>query len=121
MQNKTRLAVGALAAGVVAAGGTALTASNTVPANTAGYGSQVISGAEVTDVEHTLSADGTQIVRTDLTFVTDLTPDREVFAGFGSAALEQCVVDFGLDTAVCTYAGAGYSTAGETQFVVAVS
>ena len=80
-----------------------------------------VPGADVTDVEHTLSADGTRIVSTDLTFVTDLTPDREVFAGFGTADLEQCTVDFALDTAVCTYAGQGYATAGETEFVVAVS
>jgi hypothetical protein len=121
MQNKTRLVVGVLAAGVVGAGGTALTASNTVPANTAGYGSQTVSGAEVTDVEHTLSGDGTRIVSTHLVFVTDLTPDREVYAGFGTAPLEQCTVDVDLDEATCTYALTGYSTAGETEFVVAVS
>ena len=121
MQNKTRLVVGVVAAGVVVAGGSALTASNTVPANTAGYGSQTISGADVTDVEHTLSADGTHVVKTDLTFVTDLTEDREVFAGFGTANLEECTVDFDANTAICTYAGPGYATADETTFVVAVS
>ena len=121
MQQKTRLAIGVLAAGVVAAGGTAMTTSNTVSStNVAGYSKVAVTGATVTDIEHGLSADGTTVLTTALAFSTDLTADDEVRAGFDSSALEDCVLDAPANTALCTYA-TNYSTQSVGDFVVTVS
>ncbi len=119
--------LGAVAvAGVVAATGSAFTAGNTLNGNNvAGYGSATISGATTEVIEHTLSADGTKIVSTALTFTSDLDTHHQVKAGFGSTALESCTVSVQpsstKDTAVCTYAGTGYDTSAATDFRVAVS
>jgi hypothetical protein len=118
--------LGALAvAGLVAASGSAFTAGNTVGGdNVAGYGSATVSGATTEAIEHTLSADGTTISSTTLTFTTDLGAGHQVKAGFGSTALENCTVTVNVspenDTAVCTYS-ATYTTADATDFRVAVS
>jgi hypothetical protein len=113
-------------AGVVAASGSTFTASNTVGGdNYAGYGSATVTGAITQAIEHTLSADGTTINSTVLTFTTDLTAGHQVEAGFGTTALESCAVTLNatptLDTATCTYAAAGYTTSTATDFRVAVS
>jgi hypothetical protein len=118
--------LGAVAvAGVVATTGSAFTAGNTVGGdNYAGYGSATVSGATTTAIEHTLNADGTAITKTLLTFSTVLTTGHQVKAGFGTTALEDCVVTINAtadDTALCTYAGAGYTTADASSFKVAVS
>ena len=85
MKGKTKKIVLAVAViGAIAAGGVAFTAANTVPDSVAGYGTSVVSGATATAVLHTLSADGTHIVATDLVLTarpTARTPSR---AGFGS-------------------------------------
>jgi hypothetical protein len=118
--------LGAVAvAGVVATTGSAFTASNTVGGdNYAGYGSATVTGAITEGIEHTLSADGTTVDSTLLTFTTDLTAGHAVKAGFGTTALESCTVTLNtapaLDTATCTYA-AGYTTSATTDFRVAVS
>jgi hypothetical protein len=118
--------LGAVAvAGVVATTGSAFTASNTVGGdNYAGYGSATVTGAITEGIEHTLSADGTTVNSTLLTFTTDLTAGHAVKAGFGTTALESCTVTLNtapaLDTATCTYAS-GYTTSTATDFRVAVS
>ncbi|HET7386953.1 MAG TPA: hypothetical protein VFJ19_09860 [Nocardioidaceae bacterium] len=107
-------------ASVAAAGGAAFTASNTVPSSVAGYGTASVTGATATSVVHTLSADGTTIDSTLITFDASQTGNT-VKAGFGSTPLEDCTVD-STDgtTATCTYA-VGYDTATATSFKVAVS
>lgn len=114
-------------AGLAATGGSAFTASNTVGGdNYAGYGSATVTGAITQGIEHTLSADGTTITSTLLTFTTDLTAGHQVKAGFGTTVLENCTVTLAvapaLDTATCTYAsGYATATATATDFRVAVS
>ena len=52
--------------------GSAFTAANTIDANagnTLGYGTQTVTGANVTSMDYTLSADGTKV--TDVTFIAD--------------------------------------------------
>ena len=113
--------LGAVAvAGLVATTGSAFTASNTVEDSIAGYGTSTISGATATAVVHTLSANGGTIDATEITFGVAQT-GRTVVAGFGSTALEDCVVNAtdGL-SAVCTYT-TGYDTVTATAFNVAVS
>lgn len=119
MHKRTILAAVAVA-GIAAAGGSAFTASNTVDDSVAGYGTSTVSGATVSAVAHTMSADGTTITSTLLTFDAAQT-GRTVKAGFGTADLEACTVDAteGL-TATCTYA-TPYDTASATAFNVAVS
>ena len=118
--------LGALAvAGVVGVSGSAFTASNTLNGdNYAGYGTSTVTGATTTVIEHTLSADGSTIKSTSLTFSTDLNTGHNVQAGFGTTALENCSVTVNaaptLDTAVCTYS-TSYNTASATSFNVAVS
>lgn len=124
--NKRKLLAALGVAGVVAAGSSAFTASNTVSGeNVAGYGSATISGATTEVIEHTLSADGTKIVSTSLTFTTDLGAGHQVKSGFGTASLESCTVTVQVsptkDTAVCTYAAGGYTTSTATDFKVAVN
>src|SRR3954469_1677940 len=62
MKGKTKKIVLAVAViGAIAAGGVAFTASNTVPASVAGYGTNVVSGTTVTAVHHTLTTNGQEI------------------------------------------------------------
>ena len=125
MRKHMRL-LGAIAvAGLVATTGSAFTAGNTVGGNNvAGYGTATITGATTEVIEHTLSADGTTITSTALTFTTDLGADHQVKSGFGTTALESCTVTVNAsptkDTAVCTYS-ATYTTSAATDFRVAVS
>lgn len=112
-------------AGAVATTGSAITAGNTVGGdNYAGYGSATVTGAITEGIEHTLSADGTTINSTLLTFTTDLTAGHQVSAGFGTTALVSCSVTLATapakDTATCTY-GTPYATSTATDFKVAVS
>jgi hypothetical protein len=120
MFTKTTL-VGLTAAALVAAGGSAFTASNTVNGdNYAGYGSATVTGATSTGIEHTLSADGTTINSTLITFSTDIVAGHNVKAGFGTTNLETCTADVTANTATCTYA-TGYTTSSANDFRVAVS
>jgi hypothetical protein len=75
--------------GALAAGGAAFTASNPISSeNTAGYGSVAVTGATVTDVHHTLSADGQSITQVDLSFAaaTPVPSNAQVQIGFGPTA-----------------------------------
>jgi len=60
-----RVLAAALAAIVLAAGTYAFTASNTVPATSAGSGSQTISGYTITNVAYTLNSDPTKVDAVD--------------------------------------------------------
>ena len=61
-RNKKRVIAAVLAVCALAAGGAAFTASNTFTSdNVAGYGNVQVSGADVQDINNTLSADGKQI------------------------------------------------------------
>jgi hypothetical protein len=124
MTRKTRRILAAVAGiGALAAGGSAFTASNTVPASVAGYGSSTISGATATSLNYTLGTDGTTITAADLVFTGDLT-GRTVKANFGSAALTACSVgtyNSGDDETPVSCTGYTQSTSGATAFNVAVS
>jgi hypothetical protein len=127
--------LGAVAvAGVVATTGSAFTASNTLGGeNIAGYGTDVVTGASTSAIEHTLSTDGTTITDTALTFTADLSTGSSVVAGFGGT-LVSCTITEGADgadalpntaddlpdTAACAY-GTPFDTATATSFEVAVS
>jgi hypothetical protein len=116
------VAAGAVVA-AVAAGGAAFTASNTVPASVAGYGTSTISGATATALNYTLSGNGSTITGAALTFTGDQT-GRSVKAGFGSDALTACTVgtyDSTGNTTPVTCSGFSQSTAGSSTFNVAVS
>lgn len=123
---KSSQILGAIAVGtLVAASGSAFTASNTLSGdNVVGYGTSTVTGATVEAIEHTLNATGTAIASTALTFTTDLGAGHQVKSGFGSTALESCVVTVNVspakDTAVCTYS-ATYTTTDAATFNVAVS
>lgn len=135
MRTNIKKLIGAGAvAGLVATGGSAYTASNTVNGeNLAGYGDAVVAGASTSAIEHTLSAAGTTITSTSLTFTTDLPAGAEATAGF-DGTLWTCDIsegavgadtaegtsDDGVDTAVCTYTTA-FSSESATSFQVAVS
>lgn len=122
-------------AGVVAMTGSAFTASNTLDGeNLAGFGSDQVSGAATSAIEHTLIADGTEVSASTLTFTTDLPAGAQVVAGFGVGALQSCdvveggngadlepdTVDDLPDSAQCDYV-TRYSTADTDIFKVAVS
>jgi hypothetical protein len=118
IRKRTVVAVVAVA-GIAAAGGSAFTDSNTVPESVAGYGTSSVSGATVTSVAHTLSANGSKITGSTLTFETAQT-GRTVKAGFDSSALESCSLAADALSATCTYAS-GYDTTDASSFNVAVS
>jgi hypothetical protein len=108
--------------GAIAAGGAAFTASNTIPATTAGYGSSTISGATADSLDYTYSADGTSITQEDLVLHGDLTADV-VKAGFNGGSLTACTVASAVDGSgntpvTCTIS---QGTAGATAFNVLVS
>jgi hypothetical protein len=108
--------------GAIAAGGAAFTASNTVSASVAGYGTSNISGATATDVHYTLNANGTQINSATITFAGDLSNDT-VQAGFETNNLTTCsapVYD-GSTSSTSTCSGYTESTASSSTFNVAVT
>lgn len=116
-----KILVGVTAAGLVAAGGSAFTASNVVGGdNYGGYGSATVTGATTTGIEHALSADGTTINSTLITFSTDILAGHQVTAGFGATALQNCTEDVTANTATCPYV-TGYTTSTAADFRVAVS
>lgn len=115
---RTILAVAAVG-GIAAAGGSAFTASNDVADSVAGYGTSTVSGATVTSVVHNLSADGSQIVSSTLTF-QDPQTGRTVMAGFDGDPLQSCSLATDALSATCTYS-VGYDTATASKFNVAVS
>lgn len=128
MQNVTRIALGLGAAAVVASGGSAFTASNSVGANVAGFGTNTVSNAATSNIKHNLSTNGQYIESTVLTFSTDLLSSHVVQAGFGTSAtnavLHTCSTspDYALDTITCTYSpGTSFSTGTVTHFAVAVN
>jgi hypothetical protein len=115
--------IGAIAViAALAAGGAAFTASNTLPASVAGYGSSTISGATATSLDYTLNGDGSQITAANLTFTGDLT-GRTVKAGFNSSSLTTCTVGTydGTTSTPVTCSGYTQSTSGATTFNVAVT
>lgn len=123
MRSKTSKIIAAVALiGAVAAGGSALTASNSIPASVAGYGSSTISGATATALNYTLAGDGTTITGATLTFTGDKT-GRTVKAAFGTDALTTCVVGTydGTTSTPVTCSGFTQSTADSTTFNVAVN
>lgn len=91
MRNHQKLIAGLAVVGIVVAGGSAFTASNTVAASVAGYGTSTISGATATSVRYTLNGAGTQITAAAMNFDGDLT-GMTVKAGFGSDTLTSCTV-----------------------------
>jgi hypothetical protein len=108
--------------GAIAAGGAAFTASNTVPATTAGYGTSTITGATATDIAYGLNSDGTQITSATITFTGDLSNDT-VKAGFETSNLTTCsapVYD-GTTSSTSTCSGYTESTASSSSFNVAVT
>jgi hypothetical protein len=108
--------------GAIAAGGAAFTASNTVQASVAGYGTSNITGATATDVHYTLNADGTEINTALITFTGDLSHDT-VQAGFETTDLTTCsapVYD-GTTSSTSTCSGYTESTASSSTFNVAVT
>ena len=107
--------------GAIAAGGAAFTASNTIQASTAGYGTSNITGATATDVHYTLNADGTKITTALITFTGDLSADT-VQAGFGTDALTTCSAPvFAAGNSTTTCSGYTQNTAASATFNVAVT
>ncbi len=113
---------GLLFVAAASAGGAAVTASNTLPSTTAGYGTSTVSGAVATSIVFTLNADGTQITQADLVFTGDLTSGRAVSAAFGSDSLTTCTIGSydGSSTAV-SCSGFTQATDTATAFHVAVT
>jgi hypothetical protein len=113
-------AVAAVAA--LAAGGAALTAGNTVPTSTAGYGSASVSGANVESIHYDLDSVGEKIQRVDLVFTDDVS-HKNIEVGFGGHPLTTCQpkpfpgVKAGTTDVSCTV---DQGTAEPLQFHVAV-
>ena len=61
-----------LLAGLAMSGAGAFTASNTVPASTAGYGDAVVSGVTVTDIDYNLDAASDSVSSIDITTTTSI-------------------------------------------------
>lgn len=118
--------LGAVAvAGLVATTGSAFTASNTLNGdNVAGFNTDVVSGATTTKIEHTLSADGSTITSTALTFDAVQPASSAVKAGFGTTLFTCQAVPVGTATTSADYT-CQYTTAFDTKtansFAVAVS
>jgi hypothetical protein len=114
-----------LAIGVVAVG-SAFTAANTFDAGagkTAGYGAQTVSGANVTSMHYTLSADGQQV--TTVTFIADgdLTqgvPVEHGFVGFTVAGTPGTKADCGTGTYDLPSDSTTFTCTGLTQNVAAI-
>jgi hypothetical protein len=92
-RNKRRAIAVVAVIAALAAGGAAFTAGITgspvTNGTTAGYGTVTINGAVLTDLNYTLSADGTNITNVNLTFQGNLGGDTLELA-FDNANLAQC-------------------------------
>jgi hypothetical protein len=104
MKSKTRRIILAVAViGVLAAGGAAFTAANsfTTP-DVAGYATQAVTGAVISDQQNNLTTDGSQITSVDLVFALQQDPAKvTVKAGFDDdlAGLTTCTdTNAGVDT-----------------------
>ncbi|MCW2692488.1 MAG: hypothetical protein JWM67_1092 [Mycobacterium sp.] len=73
MRKSTKIVGGVVIAGVVAATGSAFTASNIVPASTAGYGESAVTGASVSNIAYTLATDPSKLASVVFTSTTDVT------------------------------------------------
>ncbi len=132
MQRKTKRIIAAVAViGLLAAGGAAFTASNTFSAaDVAGYASQSVTGATITDQQNVLSTDGTEITAVNLIFAASQAGNT-VKAGFGDeGGLVTCTdTNSGTDThyncVTTNTTGSGLngyeSTAAAANFAVAVT
>lgn len=125
MNNAIKVGMAFAGAAAIAVGGTAFTASQTVPDNTiAGYGTaDVVSPVATTSIVHTLSADGTKIASSALTFGEGLSATSVVKAQFGTADLVTCNPTVGgVYTAyTCLYTGVEPTTSTAALFNVAVT
>lgn len=124
-RNKKRVIAAVLAVCALAAGGAAFTASNTFTSdNVAGYGNVQVSGADVQDINNTLSADGKQITGVALTFASAIDPASTVEIGWAasgdptSLSSTGCTVAVDGLTAACT--GLTQTTSTANEFAVAV-
>ncbi len=125
----TRIAAAVAVVGAVAAGGAAFTAGETLPTNVAGYGTTQVTGGTVTDLNYTLSADGSYIDSAQMTFSGDVTGDTVGigFDGYSSGDLQACVVGSyttgtpGSTAVTCTFTASTIQTALEDNVHVAVT
>jgi hypothetical protein len=107
------VAFGALA---VAAGGSAFTASNTVPTTALGQGHATVSGANVTAMNYTLSADKLSV--DEVVFTVDPIPsfataEVKLSSGAASTGWVACAVNGAGDTITCdTHAASNILVAG---------
>jgi hypothetical protein len=105
---------------VMIAVGTAFTAANTFDAhagNALGYGTQTVSGANVTSMHYTLSADGTLVTTVTFGADGDLTQGQPVEVGYVGFTYGSGTVG---DTATCA-AGTYDGPSDTTTFVCDVS
>ena len=100
-------------------------ASNTISSdNVAGYGNVTVSGANVSDINNTLSADGKTITAVHLVFATDIDPNATVEIGWSQTGVPTnlsstgCTVATDGSTADCT--GLTQDTTTADEFAVAV-
>lgn len=71
----------------LAAGGAAFTYSNQITSdNVAGYGNVQVTGADVSDIQNTLSGDGQNITKVVLTFASAIPANANVEVGWGPTA-----------------------------------
>jgi hypothetical protein len=82
--NKKRVIAAVAVVCALAAGGAAFTYSNQLPTtNTAGYGNISVSGADMSDIQNTLSTDGQYITEVTLTFASAIPSNANVEVGWG--------------------------------------
>jgi hypothetical protein len=119
-RNTKKMIAGLAVIGALAGGGTAFTASNTVPASVAGYGTSTISGATVDSLSYTRSADGATITGEALVLSGNQT-GRTVEAAFGANDLTACVVGTYSASSTPVTCSISVATAAADAFHVAVS
>ncbi len=124
-RNKKRVIAAVLAVCALAAGGAAFTASNTFESdNVAGYGNVTVSGADVQDINNTLSANGQTITGVHLVFATDIDPASTVEIGWAASGDPTTLSDTGCTVAVdgstADCVGLTQTTSTANEFAVAV-
>ena len=126
MFKHSRKAAGVVAALTVAAsafGAQAFTASNTIPATTAGSGSATITGYTVSDIAYTYSADGTKITAAEFTLNAAATNVKSsLVASPSTADWTDCGASVAVTHVVtCTYGTGVLAGAAVKLSVIAVS
>ena len=105
-----RMVAAVVVIGALVAGGAAFTATNVVPAQVVGYGSAAVTGATVSTIHDTLTADGGAITSVTLVMASALPTTAIVTAGYSDESGQDSCTTSDQTTYTCAVANGSGGT-----------